>query len=601
MPRWADLLYRALLLAYPGRFRRRYGNEMRLLFAERYRDARGRDSAGVSLWIATLRDVVSGGAGERGTRIFGRRNSTPGFPTRPGDFMGPLRFNLRHAIRSLRSTPSLTLMAILMLGLGIGATTAVFSVADAVILRPLPYPDAHRLVSVYSTEDGAPDNVSGADFMDWRAQQKSFSALAGYRRKRVSVRSDGGEPEMLMGASVTPEFFAAFGLDATLGRTLGPATDGPEQARTAVLSYGLWQTRYEGDATALGTVIYVDEQEFTVVGVMPAGFDFPADTTRIWMSSRYRVPEPPFDLGADPAEVRSAEYFDVVGRLAAGVDLETARAEMHVIGERIATAQPDSENERVEVLPLHDLVVGDSREPLALLSGAVALVLLIACANVANLLLVRSSGRHREIALHRALGADRRRIAWQILTESVLVAALGGALGLVLAAVGTDALIAMAPADLPRIDDAGIDVRVLGFAAAVVLTTGVLCGLAPLPHLLRTDLQAALREGDKNRLGGGQSALRKALVVAEVAISLLLLIGAGLMIRTLLNVIAVDPGFSTQNTVAAHVALDADRYPTRTWRSTPTATRPTRRSARSTLRRSLDCAAWRRSSRRVEC
>ncbi len=469
--------------------------------------------------------------------------------------------DLRYGLRGLASSPGFTCVAVVTLALGIGAVTSIFTVADAVIFRPPPYPDAGRLVAVNGTDPLEADHgaMSGANYLDLRDRSASFEELAAYRR--LSLNLVGPEyPLRVSGVSVTPSFFSLLGVDASIGRVLSPGVDRPGDPPSVVLGHGLWQSRFGGDAAILGQSIRLNHELYAVVGIMPAGFDFPQGS-QLWTAARYRVPDPPFDFGGDPAEDRNSEYLSLVARLADGIDLRVAQREMHDLAHRLAEEYPEAnKDEGIALVPLHEDIAGDARPQLLLLLGAVAFLLLIACANVANLLLVRAARRQREIGLRMTLGAAPRRIVRLLLTEGLLLAAGAGALGLLFSLWGTEALLAVAPEGIPRIEEIGVDPRVLAFTAAVVLGTGLLFGLAPLPQIFRQDLLAATREGGGGASSGAGSRLRKALIVGEIATSFVLLVGAGLMIRTLSSVVSVSPGFDPAETLAMHLTLPDARY-----------------------------------------
>jgi putative ABC transport system permease protein len=467
--------------------------------------------------------------------------------------------DLRYAVRSLRRAPGFTLVVLVTLGLGIAASTSIFSVVDGILLRPLPYPDPGRLVELFRTEDGdQTDNFSGANYLDIKRQSRSFTGLAGNRSLRYTVIVD-GTPSLIEGASVTSDFFETLGVPAAIGRTLSSASDGPGGPPVAVLSYGTWKGQFGGDPAILGQSLQANGKSFTIVGVMPPRFDFPHDAS-FWVSSPYEVPESPVDVGDDPASVRGLSWFGVVGRLAPGVTLDQAQIEMTLVAERIRQEYPEV-NEGTLLVPLRESLVGDVRGSLLVLLGAVGLLLLIACANVANLLLVRATGREREIAVRVALGAGRLRILRQLVTESVVLALTGGAIGFVLALWGTRALLSLAPEGIPRIAEVGTDLTVLGFTLATALTTGVLFGLAPAIQVLAPgSWRFAPHSGVRQTTSHGRNRLRRALIVGEVAVSLILLVGAGLMVRTLATLTAVDPGFDGENVLTARVWIPATKY-----------------------------------------
>ena len=563
-------IYRLFLLLFPSRFRHEHGAEMeRMLEAmrrDRHRLVRGRRQSRLSFWSCALGDVISQASQER----FGARKAASSESTTLSllrNSMDKLIADLRYALGSLARSPGLTATAVVTLALGIGATTSVFSVADAVILRPLPYAEPERLVQVFDVDETTGDDrdtFTGADFLDWRASSNSFEELAAFRTLTWTLT--GNEyPLRVLGASVTPNFFAVLGTDPLMGRAFSPATDPAGGSLVVIIGHSLWQTQFGGDPAALGKSLLLNGEPFTVVGVMPPGFSFPprADgEIELWTAARSRVPDPPFDLGGDPAENRRGGYLSGIGRLAEGVHLTDAQAEMTLIADRIATEYPELRADSgIAVVPLHEAISGDVRPLLYMLLGAVGFVLLIACTNVANLFLAKASRREQEVALRKALGASNWRIVRQLLTESAVLAVMGGTLGVLLAVYGTDVLVALAPNGLPGVHNAAVDLRVMVFATLTVLGAGLLFGSAPAARLVDQDLQRAVREGS-----GGLAASRRhrrlgrALIVVEVALSLLLVIGAGLMVRTFLTLAAVDPGFDSSNTLVAHVALPETKY-----------------------------------------
>jgi putative ABC transport system permease protein len=450
-------------------------------------------------------------------------------------------------------------VALLTLALGIGASTSIFSVVNGILLRPLPYPGADRLVAVYRTEaDGQRDNHSGANFLDLSDQNRSFAGLAGHRGMEYTVVGS-GTPQLIRGSNVTANFFTVLGVQALVGRALSPDVDMPGSQLAVVLSYGMWQSQFGGDAALLGQYLKLNEQQYAVVGIMPPGFAFP-ERSQFWAASRFAVPESPVDIGDDPASVRNLSWFSALGRLRTGVTLEQAQLEMDMISERLAADYPEVD-EATLLVPLRESLVGDVRASLYVLLGAVGFLLLIACANVANLLLVRAAGRDREIVVRAALGAGRSRILRQLVTESVVLALAGGLAGFVLAVWGTRALLALAPDGIPRLAEVSTDLRVLGFTLAAALGTGLLFGLAPALQSFRKGTGgSAATGGVRQTAGRGRGRIHGALIVGEVAVSLMLLVGAGLMVRTLFTLNQVDPGFSVENTLSARVWIPANKY-----------------------------------------
>ncbi len=467
----------------------------------------------------------------------------------------------RYGLRLLRRSPGFTAVAVAVLALGIGANTAIFSVVNGVLLRPLPFPDSERILSLrplVTRPVRSPAAASYPDFFDWRAQSRSFTAMAS--RRGVGMTLTGVTPSAYVrGQVVSSEFFLVLGVAPALGRGFVPGDDAPG-TRVVVLSHGLWQSRFGGDPGILGRAIGLDGHDYTVVGVAAAGFQFPVDEDGVefWMSASMDAEgEKPWTSNRD------LTALDVIGRLKPGVSLAAARAEMIGIAKRLARQYPDTDRDRDEVLviPELDRVVGDVRTPLLVLLGAVGCVLLIACANVANLLLARATARHRELALRTALGAGRRRVLRQLLTESLILALVGGAAGLLLALAGQRLLLQFSPGRIPRLEHAGLDPRILVFTLGVALVTGILFGIAPALRLSRTDLSQALKEGGRGSEGGaGHNRFRSMLVIAETAIAVVLLTGAGLLVESFRKLQSVDPGFSARDVATFHTSLPEAKY-----------------------------------------
>ncbi len=481
-----------------------------------------------------------------------------------GAIMSSFWQDVRYALRGFRRAPGFFVVAVVTLALGIGATTSIFSVVNGIVLRPLPFPDPDRLVRLYTTEGSRDrDNHAGANFVDIKTQNESLEHLAGFSTGRYNVAGLDA-PRVVRGATVTSDFFSVFGVNAVLGRTLSPDVDLPGGDRALVISFGLWQSQFGGDVAIIGKSLTVDGTQYSVVGVMPNGFSYPGPT-QFWAESEFEVPDPPFDLGGDPSLNRGAQYFNAVGRLGETVTLAQAQGEMNGLAERLEEAYPEANaNEGLNVVPLHDSIVGDDlRSTLYVLLGAVGFLLLIACSNVANLLLVRASGRDKEIVVRTALGAGRLRILRQLVSESVVLALVGAVVGLFVAVWGTNALLGFAPEGIPRVSEVGADIRVLAFTISVALGTGVLFGFAPATQLFKSDFQTATAVGGSRQTAGKRrSRLRSGLIVAEVAVSLLLLVGAGLTIRTFVELNKVDPGFDPQTTLSARVEIPEARYQT---------------------------------------
>ncbi|MGB7921788.1 MAG: ABC transporter permease [Pyrinomonadaceae bacterium] len=470
--------------------------------------------------------------------------------------IGTLMQDFRYGVRMLVKKPGFTVIAVIALALGIGANSAIFSVVNAVLLRPLPFDEPERLMQVWATnakrgQRSAP--TSYLNFVDWRDQNRVFDHMAAYTGASAAF-TYGETPEQLEGAGVTADLFKVLGTQPLLGRTLLSEDERPN-SRVVVLSYGLWQRRFNGDPKIIGQQVKFDGDSTTVVGVMPKGFIFPLDRET-----------PEFWVPLDPQEAfnkeRGANYLSVIARLKEGTTLEQAQAEMDTIGRRLEQEYPDKNTGKgIRLISLHENVVGNVRPALLVLLSAVGFVLLIACANVANLLLARASSRSREIAIRTALGASRARIIRQLLTESLLLSIVGGAAGLLLALWGVDVLGAAIPADIPRVKDVGLDASVLLFTIAVSLLTGILFGLAPALQASKPDFNEALKEGGRGSTEGlNRNRVRSLLVVSEVALSLVLLIGAGLMIKSFLQLLNVKPGFEPEHVLTANISLPPAKY-----------------------------------------
>jgi putative ABC transport system permease protein len=457
--------------------------------------------------------------------------------------------DLRYGVRMLLKHPGFTLIAVLTLSLGIGANTAIFSIVNAVLLRPFPYKEPERLMILreHFIGGGVNSTVSYPNFVDWRAQHTVFASIAAVRQNESFNLTGAGEPERLQGQLVSAEFLSTLGVQPLVGRDFLPAEDRAGAAPAVILSYGLWQRRFGGDESVVGKQLMLNQQSYTVVGIAPPDFQFgmEADVTVpiSLQAERFRA------RGADPGA-------RVVARLKPHVSQQQAETELNLIAARLEQQYPEgNKGRRALVTPLHDIFVGDVRQPLLILLGAVGLVLLIACANVANLLLVRASARQKEMAVRVALGAHPQRIIRQLLTESVLLAALGAALGILLAFWGTSFIAAQLPDGIPRLEEARVDAPVLGFTLAVSLLTGLLFGLAPAWQAARPNLTEWLKEGERGSSGRRQW-LRSVLVVGEIALTLTLLVGAGLLIQSFRRVLAVDPGFQPQNLLMMQVSVN---------------------------------------------
>ncbi len=466
--------------------------------------------------------------------------------------------DLRYAFRGLARRPGFTAIAVVTLSLGIGATTAIFSVVQAVLLRPLEFDRADRLVKVvgFDKADGIAANLSPADFADFERDNTTMTSMGANGFVGLATISDGrGEAERAGSVQVTSGFFSTLHVQPALGRLISPDDDRPGAARVVVLSHGFWQRRFGGDPSMVGRSISLNAAPATVIGILPEDF------RHLEIN-----PERPADLFSpfrfDPAQPnRGAHFIRAVGRLKDGVTVDEARAEIETIAARLEQQYPNENTDQgVRLNPLLDSMVSESRPVLLLLSAAVVVVLLVACANVANLLLARGTGRLREFALRAAIGADRGRLVRQMLTESAALSMLGAAGGLLLAYWATRALTGLAATGIPRADQIGLNVTVLGFAVAAAILTSVVFGLLPALHLSKHDFNDALKEGGRSQSAALGRGARELLIVAEVAMSIVLLIGAGLLIRSLWQLQQVDPGFSADKVLAMEVSLPTARY-----------------------------------------
>jgi putative ABC transport system permease protein len=466
--------------------------------------------------------------------------------------------DLRYGLRMLMRSPAFTCIAVLALALGIGANTAIFSVVNAVLLQPLPFKNPEQLVIIWenATHLGFPKNTpSPANFLDWQRQSTVFSGMAAMAQKNFNLTGS-GEPERLDGRRVSANLFDVLGVQPRLGRGFLPQEDKPG-TRVVLLSDGLWQRRFGADPRVIGQAVNLNGESYTVIGVMPPAIQLPGyDNWRdqLWV---------PIAFSNEEAQQRGNHFLEVIARMKPGVTLQQARAEMDTIAAQLAKQYPQ-ENLRIGAVvnQLREEVVGDIRPALLVLLGAVGFVLLIACANVANLLLARAAVRQKEIALRLALGANRSRLTRQFLTESMLLALLGGAVGLLFAFGGLDVLKRFIPDGISQVDSITIDARVLGFTAIIALVTGFVFGLAPAAQASNFSLNETLKEGGRDAASGGKGVrLRGLLVIAEVAVSFVLLIGAGLLINSFLHLRNLDPGFRADHLLTAKIEMSEVKYP----------------------------------------
>jgi putative ABC transport system permease protein len=469
-----------------------------------------------------------------------------------GSFFRELRFGLRMLLKN----PGFTLAVALTLALGIGANTAIFSVVDAVLLRPLPYPGAERLVFFWSTMRSQGIQFASSslpDYRDWRDRNRTLDGLAGFSYTDFNLSTAGGEPERVQGATITHNLFQVLKVSPALGRLFAPEEDQFGRHRVVLLSHRLWQRRFGGDRTVVGGEIKLGGESYTVAGVMPSGLPFFDNTPQVdlWTPISF-MPD-------DGRGARSTRYTILVGRLKPGVTIEQAQDDASAMARRMEEQYLENKGVGVSIVPMQEQLTGESSRALYVLLGAVAFVLLVACVNVANLMLARASTREREMAIRASLGASRVRIVRQMMVECLPLGLMGGALGALLALWVIDLLETLLPASLPRYNEIGVNGRVLVFTFALSLFTVLLFGLLPALQAVKADLRASLSAGGRG--GSRQGRLRPLLVVAEVALALVLLIGAGLMARSFVKLRQVDMGFTERNILTMRVPLPEAKYP----------------------------------------
>src|SRR5262245_38031061 len=474
-----------------------------------------------------------------------------------GGIMQPLWQDLRYGARMLLKAPNYTLIALLTLALGIGANTAIFSVVNGVLLKPLPYREPEQMIRLFESSRTQPKcPMARGNFRDYRDQNTTLAGLALYTRRDVELSQD-DKPERLAGLGVTAGFFDLLGVRPLLGREFDRENELPNNSSVVILTHALWQRRFNSDPGVVGRSVTLSGRPFTVVGVMPPGVQHVGGDYRSMPHGETVDMWRPLEV--PPQAARGAHFCNAIGRLKPGVSLEQATAELNVIAGRLAEQYPNTnQGWRIATRPLHEEIAGRARTTLFALFGAVFFVLLIACVNVANLLLARATAREREIAVRAAIGAGRGRIARQLLTESLLLAMVGGGGGILLAQWAIDALRTLGPEQLPRLQAVSIDGRILLFTLGVTLLTGVLFGLAPALQAGQFNLNALLKEGGRG--GGQRRRLRDTLVITEVALALALLAGAGLLIRSFWKLQQTDPGFNTDRVLTASISLPGARY-----------------------------------------
>src|SRR5438067_3902142 len=461
--------------------------------------------------------------------------------------------DVRFGLRMLLKTPGFTVVAVATLGLSIGANTAIFSLVNGVLLRPLSFPDAERIIYIEGKNPAAgisQSNISFLDFTDWSQQTDLFASTAAYWTGEAHLGADGAEPERVPRAGVTTGFFSVLGVQPVLGRTFVPEDDKGCPQTVGIISHGLWKRRFGSDPAIVGKQVQMSSMPLTIIGVMPPGFEYP-EQTQVWVTSAVNLSDEP----------RDNRVWSAIARLNTGIDLKQAQTRLSAINAQLDKQfHETNKGWDVFISTLHERLVREVKPSLLALLGAVGFVLLIACANVANLLLARSAARQKEIAIRAAMGASRTRVLRQMLTESILLSAIGGVAGLVLSSWLTDVLMSMLPEGGPRLEQVGIDYRVMTFALGVSALTGILFGIVPALQASKLDVTSALKEGGRSGEGHRRTSARSLLLIGEVALSLMLLVGAGLLIKSFVRLQEVRPGFNAHNVLVATLALPYPKY-----------------------------------------
>jgi len=550
------LAFRALLRLYPRAFREAYAEDMELLFVERLRERRS-PGARVEFLTRTGANIASTAFAERWTQ---RPPAAPTpFPKKKGEPMTGFLQDARYAFRLLRRQPAFALFVVLTLAVGIGANSAVFSVVNGVLLRPLPFEESDRLVAVWGRFD--PESgfdfpqfvLSNPEYVDYRNHSRAVGEMAAYQQRSTTVGTPGSDPERVPSAAVTSSLFPLLRVQPALGRAFTAQEDSPSGAAVAVLSNGYWRSRFGGDPSIIGRVVSMNGVPTQVIGVMPATFAYPRPDTDIWLPLRINP--------ANPGN-RQGHSTRAIGRLAPGVELATARAELQSLMAEWKATYPDIHTGHyLFIRPLLEDVAGTIRPALLLLLAATGFVLLIVCANIASVVMARGEARIREMAIRGALGAERRRLVRLSMVESGILALIAGGLGLALAYAGVRVLLAIDPSSVPRSAEIGLDVQMMLFAAGAALLSAVLFGLMPAMRGARTDLQSTLRDSSQaTTAGSGRQWFRRGLVVAEVSLSVVLVVGALLMLRSFSRLLSVDMGFRSDGLLTAAIAPPQKDY-----------------------------------------
>ncbi len=557
-----ERVYRLLLLIYPKRFRQRFAADMIAFYRERLAIDASADTSDrrrlLSVWLQLVPDLVATALAERFVWLHRDVDPAPRlvrhYAHRREDTMSILRQDLSYALRGMARRPSFTAVVLGTLALGIGANAAIFTLVNAVLLRPLPFAEPERIVAF---EHGEPYwTVSEPEFVDYQRGVTALSKLAAYNSGDVTIAIPGTDPMRAVGTRVSRDFFGILGTRPEVGRVFAPDEYAPDaKVRVTVISHRLWVQQFAGDPRVVGRVVTLGVTPFTIIGVMPRTFTFPASETQFWT---------PWRLNPDSLWTRNNHYLSMIGQIAPGATIDRARAQVQTLNQRWMkdfpeTYAPDHPIKGI-VTPIRDFLFGPTRPYLIALLGAVAFILSIACVNVANLLLARGETRRKELAIRTALGASSSRIVRQMLTESLLLALFGAVLGVGIAWLGVRTLTAMAPDNVPRLDEVSVDYRVVLFTMGITVVTGLLFGLAPTLRGLRGDSADTLREGGKTASHGTSAPVRRALVIAEVALAVVMLTGAGLLVRSLIKLQKIDLGFDPSHVLTMQVTLPSRKY-----------------------------------------
>lgn len=551
---FGERVFRALLRLYPVRFRDRFGEEMLEVYRE---DARHGDVR----WLRIGIDAVAGSVAQH-VREFRRRTHRAHIRADESTFnhdsphvgdsmMSVVAQDFRYAVRGMLRQPSFSLVVIATLALGIGANTAIFSVVNGILLRPLPYDNPDRIVRFVHAEPYT--SVSEGEFIDYKRDMRAFEKLSAFNSGEVSLTS-GDEPTRVTATRVSSDFFPILGAQPVLGRLFSPDEYTPSGPRVILISHALWTSRFGGDSSIVGAEISIGGRPITVVGILPEQFDYPSTTTSLWS---------PMRLNPDSLWGRNNHYMTMIGRLAPGASIASATKEANVLAAQWKQQFPDIYGDQVmtaHVQSLADSITGGTRPFLFALLGAVGFVLLIACVNVANLFLARGESRRREVAIRSALGASQGRLSAQMMTESMAYALAGGVLGVLVAYAAQGALIAAAPASIPRLSEVRLDASVLTFSALLVVMTGTLFGLYPAMRMSRGHSSQSLRSGNIGAAQGRGITMRRMMVVSEVALAVMMLAGAGVMLRSLWKLQATELGFDPSRVMTAQVSLPSSAY-----------------------------------------